>query len=56
MATISDADRNVFSEAYKTALDNFTEEEIAHISLAAAELKAVFDAAKRRLLTERRSA
>ena len=56
MAAMSDADRNVFSEAYKTALDNFTKEELAHISLAAAELKAVFDAAKKRQQQELKSA
>jgi CRISPR/Cas system-associated protein Csm6 len=48
MAHISDKDRNAFSEAYKTVLDNFTEEEQVRIGRLSAELNSILEAAKKR--------
>jgi hypothetical protein len=49
MARISDRDRTVFEEAYKTVLDNFTEGELAQIGRLAGELRNVIEGAKKRL-------
>lgn len=56
MAAMNDVDRNVFSEAYKTVLDNFTSEKLDILERAAVDVKGVLDAAKKRLPQERRSA
>jgi len=48
MAGIRDKDRSVFSEAYKTVLDNFTEEELERIGKLSAELNSILEAAKKR--------
>ncbi len=48
MAHISDRDRRVFEEAYKTVLDNFAEHEQARIGKLAGELNSILEAAKRR--------
>jgi hypothetical protein len=48
MAQISDRDRRVFEEAYKTVLDTFTDDEQARIGHLAGELNSILDAAKKR--------
>jgi len=49
MARISDKDRTVFEEAYKSVLDNFTEMELEQIGKAAEDLRNVIEGAKQRL-------
>jgi hypothetical protein len=41
-------DRDVFSEAHKTVIDNFTDEEQRKIHKLAEELRAILTAAKKR--------
>ena len=48
MARISDDCVTVFSDAYKTAMDNFTDEDLSRIREVASELKRILDDAKRR--------
>ncbi len=48
MAGISDKTRSVFSEAEKTVLSNFTEEEIKQIDQMANNLRTIIEAAKAR--------
>ncbi len=48
MASISEKERSVFSEAYKTVLDNFTEEELIRIGKLSAELNSILETAKKR--------
>ena len=48
MSGISNTDRTIFAEAHNTILDNFTDAEQAEISKIAAELKKIFDSAKKR--------
>ncbi|MGH9827053.1 MAG: hypothetical protein ACREDR_27815 [Blastocatellia bacterium] len=48
MAQITDQDRSVFSEAYKTTLDNFTGGEQQEIHVLADKLRVVLEAAKKR--------
>jgi hypothetical protein len=49
MARISDKNRTVFKEAYKSVLDNFTEMELEQIGKAAEDLRTVIEGAKQRL-------
>lgn len=44
MASISDSDRDVFSNAEKTVADNFTGEELQEISRMAARLRQILKA------------
>lgn len=44
MASISDSDRDVFSNAEKTVADNFTAEELQEISRMAARLRQILKA------------
>lgn len=48
MAHITDADRSVFAEAYKTVLENFTKEEQEQLHRVAAQLGRILEAAKKR--------
>lgn len=48
MAQINNQDRDVFSNAYKSILDNFTPEEQERIGELAGELKSILEAAIRR--------
>jgi hypothetical protein len=49
MAHMVNVDRDIFSEAHKTVLDNFTEEEQRKIHEIAEELREVLAVAKQRL-------
>ena len=48
MAHISDRDRRAFEEAYKTVLDNFTEDEQTRIGKLAGELNSILELTKKR--------
>ena len=48
MAYISDRDRRAFEEAYKTVVDNFTEDEQVRIGKLAGELNSILEAARKR--------
>ena len=48
MASINDKDRNIFQEAEKTVLDNFTESELEEIRRMASRVEAIIKAAKER--------
>lgn len=48
MPRIHDVDRDAFSEAEKTTLDNFTSSELRDIQEMAIRLKQIFKAAKER--------
>lgn len=48
MAHMVGVDRDVFSEAHKTVIDNFTDEEQRKIHKLAEELRAILTAAKKR--------
>lgn len=48
MPPMNDTDRNVFSDAYKSVVSNFTVEEQAEIHELAVKLRLVLDAAVKR--------
>ena len=48
MAPFSDRDRRAFEEAYKTVLDNFTEDEQTCVGKLAGELNSILELAKKR--------
>jgi hypothetical protein len=48
MSRMSDVDMSVFSDAYKTTLDDFTDAEQTEIRAIASRLRQVLEAAKKR--------
>lgn len=56
MPHISDSNRRAFEEAYKTVLDNFTEDEQVRIGKLARELNSILADAKKRQQEKRAKA
>jgi hypothetical protein len=53
MARISDKDRAILGEVYKTVLDNFSQDEVSRIGRLAGELSIIIQDAKSRSPKER---